>query len=201
MKPAVLIVHNRYRYPGGEERVVDLQRDVLGAHGHRVDMYGEDSGAYQGRPFVQRVVDALSMPFSIRHYRSFRQKIKEFRPDVIHVHNVFPLLTPSIYRAAAAEGIPVVQSVHNYRFLCSNGLFLLPNGEVCERCRPGNHFNAARFGCYAGNRLRSLGMAITLTLSAVQSPCRKTSGERVCRFPDSAASRGPRRYARPVGPR
>lgn len=164
MTPSVLIVHNRYRTRGGEEKQVDQQARLLREKGHDVFSYEVDSQEFFGRSLMQKCADTVQMPFSIRHYQGIRKAIQTKRPGVVHVHNVFPFLTPSVYYAAAAASIPVVQSVHNYRFMCSNGLFMLPDGSLCERCRTGSHWNAVRNGCYGGTRLRSLGMTATLTL-------------------------------------
>ncbi len=164
MKPRVLILHNRYTFTGGEERIVEPHVDQLRSNGHPVELYMEDSATFSSRPMGEKLKISAQLPFSMHHYRRVREKIRSFHPSVVHAHNTFPLLTPSVYAAAAAERIPVVQSVHNYRFLCSNGLFLQPNGSVCERCLGGAHWNAVRFRCYGGSRLRSGGMALSLSI-------------------------------------
>src|SRR5690606_25449192 len=75
------------------------------------------------------------------------RKIEEFKPDIVHVHNFFPLLSPAVYDAANAAGVPVVQTFHNYRTICANGLFLR-NAEPCELCLKKSVAHSLRFGCY-----------------------------------------------------
>jgi glycosyltransferase involved in cell wall biosynthesis len=160
----ILFVHNRYRFEGGEERQMEQQVHLLQAKGHTVDVYTEDSANFvQSGPWP-RILAMLQVPFSLSHYWRLRKTLRSRRPAIAHIHNVFPLLTPSIYYACKAEGVRVVQSVHNYRFMCANGLFLLPDGTVCERCKLGSHWNAARYNCYGGKRDRSAMMALTLSL-------------------------------------
>jgi glycosyltransferase involved in cell wall biosynthesis len=149
---------------GGEEKMVEEQADLLRRRGHAVHLYIEDNASFAKQSLLRKTIQALQLPFSLRHFFGLREAIRRTKPEVVHVHNVFPLLSPSVYFAAWMEKIPVVQSIHNYRFLCSNGLFLLPSGKNCERCATGNHWNAVLHGCYNQSRWRSLGMALTLTL-------------------------------------
>lgn len=164
MRVPVLIVHNRYIHAGGEEKIIEQQTAQLKNKGHDVQAYFEDSQDFRSEMFLRKIGRIMQLPFSLEHYHRIRKKIKEFRPSLVHVHNVFPLLTPSVYWAAKDSGVPVVQSVHNYRFMCSNGLFLLPDGSRCERCLRGSHLNAIRFRCYNESFLRSAGMSLTLSI-------------------------------------
>ena len=160
----IVIIHNRYQTRGGEEKQVDEQIRLLEAKGHTVRVYSEDSQNFQKESPVRKLLAMAQMPFSLTHYGRLRKMLRSFKPDAVHIHNVFPLLSPSVYYACSAERIPVVQSVHNYRFMCSNGLFLLPDGKICERCRTGSHWNAVAFKCYGGKRSRSISMALTLAM-------------------------------------
>ena len=73
--------------------------------------------------------------------------MRRFKPDVAHVHNVFPLITPAVYWALKREGVPVIQIVHNFRFMCANGLFFR-DGHPCELCKTGRTWNGVRYRCY-----------------------------------------------------
>src|SRR5450755_2052137 len=134
MSMKVLFLHNRYVTRGGEEKQVDQEILLLREQGLSVTEYQEDSASFNKKSVLQKLSAMAQMPFSVSHYRRLRHVLQTDRPAIVHIHNVFPLLTPSVYYACSAEKIPVVQSVHNYRFMCSNGLFLLPGGAICERC-------------------------------------------------------------------
>ncbi|HYF66017.1 MAG TPA: glycosyltransferase, partial [Herpetosiphonaceae bacterium] len=99
--------------------------------------------------------------FSRPAYRRLRELVRRERPDVAHVHNVFPLLSPAVYRALRAEGVPIVQTIHNFRLLCPNALFFT-RGAICERCKGGNMLHAVRLACYRDSRLLSALYATTI---------------------------------------
>jgi glycosyltransferase involved in cell wall biosynthesis len=142
----ILQVHNEYRAPGGEETVLELEHDLLQSKGHQVGQ------------FIVSNVDLLSATlrtgiettWSHRSYKKLRKVLRQSSPDLMHVHNTFPLLSPSVYWAAAMEGIPVVQTWHNYRLVCANGL-LLRDLEPCELCVGRVPLPALRYKCYRGS--------------------------------------------------
>lgn len=126
----MLTIHNHYQQPGGEDQVFAAEGDLLEAHGHRVVRYAlhNDLVAGMGRPELAR-----STIWNGAVYRELRALIRRERPQVAHFHNTFPLISPAAYYAARAEGVPVVQTLHNYRLLCSNAQFFR-EGRVCEDC-------------------------------------------------------------------
>jgi glycosyltransferase involved in cell wall biosynthesis len=126
----VLIVHNTYQQPGGEDRVFALESALLEARGHRVIRYTthNDRIAGMGRLGLARVT-----LWNAEVHRDLRALIRRERPDVAYYHNTFPLLSPSAIYAARAEGVPVIMALHNYRLLCVNAL-LFREGRVCEDC-------------------------------------------------------------------
>src|SRR5689334_11585263 len=103
----VLLVHARYALPGGEERVVDMQEAVLAARGHRVVRYDENNEALDVRDLAAQARTAAQSVWSRRAHRRVADLIAAERPDLVHVHNTFPALSPSIYAAANAARIPV----------------------------------------------------------------------------------------------
>ncbi|HEY0837793.1 MAG TPA: glycosyltransferase, partial [Azospirillum sp.] len=126
----VLLVHERYRQRGGEDATVDAEAALLAGAGIDVVPMIEDNRRIVGNGSAAL---ALRTVWSAESRRAVARMIATHRPDVVHVHNTFPLLSPSIYGAARAHGVPVVQTLHNYRFLCPNAL-LLRDGAPCERC-------------------------------------------------------------------
>ena len=158
----VLFVHNYYQHTGGEDVVVARERDLLTAHGHEVRLYSKSNKAINGTWDKIRV--AWSMPYSGSSRRSVATEINAFRPDLVHVHNFFPLLTPSIYDACCAASVPVIQSLHNYRLLCLNGA-LYRDEHICEDCLgKAVPWPGVLHACYRRDRRASGAVAAMLTL-------------------------------------
>jgi len=146
-KTRVLIVHNIYKLAGGEDSAVRQQQALLEKYGHLVFMYTRDNDETDTYGPLRKFVFFLTSFFSLRTYREIRAIVRRFRPDVAHVHNVFPLITPAVYWALKREGVPVIQTVHNFRFMCANGLFFR-DGHPCELCKTGRTWNGVRYRCY-----------------------------------------------------
>jgi glycosyltransferase involved in cell wall biosynthesis len=160
----VLLLHNYYQQPGGEDQVFASEASLLEAHGHRVlrCVSHNDRVAEMGRPAL-----AKNTIWNAGVYRELRALIRRERPQVAHFHNTFPLLSPAAYYAAQAEGVPVIQTLHNYRLLCPNALFFR-EGRVCEDCLgravpwPG-----VAHACYRGSRSSSGVVAAMLSTHRV----------------------------------
>lgn len=128
----VLLVHNYYQQPGGEDQVFATESALLEAHGHSVVRYTVHNDRVAEMNPLSLVQSTL---WNKTVYRELRALICRERPQVAHFHNTFPLISPAAYYAAKAEGVPVVQTLHNYRLLCpSQGGIFLRKGEVCEDC-------------------------------------------------------------------
>lgn len=163
MKRNVLIAHNDYRLAGGEGAVAENEARLLRLHGHQVTEYRRDNAKIAGYGALQKLRLAFATLFSWKTYREARALIREQGVDVVHVHNTVPLISPSIYYAAWAEHVPVVQTVHNYRFLCPNGMFYR-DGHICEECLAKGLSCAVKHACYRGSRAQSLLLATTIGL-------------------------------------
>ncbi|WP_026147112.1 glycosyltransferase [Methylomonas sp. MK1] len=153
----ILFVHNRYQQAGGEDNVVMAEANLLIQHGHHVEMWILDNKDLPGG-VVGKVKVAINTSYSVLSRNVAREKLKAFQPDVVHVHNFFPQISPSIYDACLDEGVPVVQTLHNYRLICP-GAMLMREGKICEQCISGTPYQAALYGCYRGSRLGSLVVA------------------------------------------
>lgn len=161
MKPhRVLVVHNAYQHRGGEDTVVESEIALLRAHGHEVGAYARNNDDVGGMSSLALVRDTL---WSERTVRDVGDVISHFRPDVIHAHNTFPLISPSLYWAAARAGVPVVQTLHNFRMMCLNALFLR-EGKVCEDCMGRVPWRGVARACYRGSRPASAALAGMLVL-------------------------------------
>jgi glycosyltransferase involved in cell wall biosynthesis len=126
----VLLAHNYYREPGGEDQVFANEGTLLEQRGHRVTRFTMNNDALEGRTPTSLAAITL---WNRATYRRIRDLIRQERPDIVHFHNTFPLISPAAYYAAKAEGVAVVQTLHNYRLLCPNALFFR-DGKVCEDC-------------------------------------------------------------------
>jgi glycosyltransferase involved in cell wall biosynthesis len=128
----VLMVHNRYQQRGGEDAVVDAEVRLLAANGIDVERFDADNDAIQG--FVSKIqVSAGQFGLPTAAQSRFKNALSAFRPDVVHVHNWFPTLSPSLFNICSRENVPVVQTLHNYRLLCVNAT-MFRDGHVCEDC-------------------------------------------------------------------
>jgi glycosyltransferase involved in cell wall biosynthesis len=128
----VLIAHNRYRHAGGEERHVGLLEEGLSRQGHSVRLLVRDSAGLSDSPSA-RARAGLTMAYSPAARTAVRRAAEEWKADVVHFHNISPLLTPAALRGARDAGAAVVLTLHNYRFACASGT-LTRNGRVHSDC-------------------------------------------------------------------
>jgi glycosyltransferase involved in cell wall biosynthesis len=149
----VAFFHNRYRERGGEDSAVESLCELVAKAGHEVHRFDVDNRAEIRGP-LGALRAARSARWNPRTPRRALAFLDEHRCDVAHVHNFFPLLSPSLHAALARRGVAVVQTLHNYRLLCANAL-LLRDGRACEECVSQGPWNAIRHGCYRGSRLQT----------------------------------------------
>ena len=152
----VLLAHNYYQQPGGEDVVVENEQALLSAHGHKVQLCMDSNDRIAG-PWAAAKA-AWRAPYSPEARAGMAALLAERAPDVVHVHNFFPLLTPSIYDACRDARVPVVQTLHNFRTICA-GALLMRGGRPCEDCIGGSPYRGALHGCYRGSRPASLAVA------------------------------------------
>ena len=149
---SVVVVHEKYQQFGGEDVAVAADLALLERNGHRIEYYERDNDEINDLGPIGKARIAAGTVWSKRSRRSLAAVLERFRPQVVHVHNTFPLLSPSIYRAAKERDIPVVQSIHNYRLICPTGA-LLRDGRLCAEC-VGRRLPlpAVRHACYHSSR-------------------------------------------------
>jgi glycosyltransferase involved in cell wall biosynthesis len=157
----ILMCHNYYRENGGENLIFDQQRQILEEHGHQVMLYTRDSAEVADYNWRRKAAFFPNTVFSRQTYTDIRRLIQQIRPDVAIVQNVFPLISPSIYHALAAESVPTVQLVFNYRLICPDA-HLYTHGQICERCVAGDYIHAVRWKCFRQSYLLSALYAVTL---------------------------------------
>jgi glycosyltransferase involved in cell wall biosynthesis len=157
----VLIVHNRYRstQPSGENLAVDADAAMLRSRGVHVDELCPSSDDLDLRRPGDLLASGLGPIYSPRGVAAFDKLVRESRPDIVHVHNVYPLISPWVIRRAKALGVPVVMTIHNFRLDCVKGLYYR-DGGICTDCA-GRRFAlpAIRHRCYRGSLPQSIAMA------------------------------------------
>ena len=163
-RPSVLLVHERYRQRAGEDTVFDAERELLGRMGHDVEALVVDNDTIPDDPGVtQQLRLGLETVWSARAARLVKGRLQDRRVDVVHVHNTFPLLSPSIFGAARASGAAVVQTIHNYRPICPAAT-LFREGRPCEDCVGRSvPWPSVLHGCYRGSRVQTVPVAAMLT--------------------------------------
>jgi glycosyltransferase involved in cell wall biosynthesis len=161
----VLLVHNKYRTsaPSGEDIAVGNERRMLESRGVEVVAFERCNDDLDDSSFSSRTAMALNTIWSQRSRSELRQVLRDIRPDIVHVHNTFSMLSPSIYGACKAEGVPVVQTLHNFRFFCPSALFLR-DGKPCEDCLDKSLLQSIRYRCYRGSVGATATLAAMLTL-------------------------------------
>jgi glycosyltransferase involved in cell wall biosynthesis len=156
----ILILHNEYQQRGGEDAVADAEAALLTSRGHEVRRFtrhNDEIGA------MHRAQLAMHTVWSAPSAQALRSVVESFRPDVVHAHNTFPLISPSAYWTAAAARVPVVQTLHNFRLLCPQAMFLR-EGRVCEDCLGHVPWRGAVRACYRGSKAQSTVLAASITL-------------------------------------
>ena len=160
----ILVVHNVYQQRAGEEAVVGAEVRLLEANGHAVVRYERHNDEFQGHGALGRIGAGIGTIWSSRSFREVRELLRKERPDVAHFHNTFPLISPSAYYACAQAGVPVVQTLHNYRLLCPAAKFLR-QGKICEACLGRNcAWPGVVHGCYRGSRGATAAAAAMLAM-------------------------------------
>lgn len=156
----VLMVHAAYQQRGGEDSVVDTEVTLLRDHGHEVQLYlrHNDEATSAGRISV-----ASQALWSRRSEADVGRLVETFKPDVVHVHNTWPMVSPSVYWPAFKAGVPVVQTLHNFRLMCPQAMFLR-EGKICEDCLGTLPWRGVLRGCYRKSRVQTALLASTVQL-------------------------------------
>ncbi|MEO1429739.1 MAG: glycosyltransferase family 4 protein [Cyanobacteria bacterium J06633_8] len=149
----ILLLHNRYKLAGGEDGVVQVEKSLLEKNHHQVRLLEVTNDEIAGG--WSKVSAAASAIYSYSAKQQVSQEIIDFSPDIVHVHNFFPLLSPSIYDACQQHQVPVVQTLHNYRLACPKAI-PFRDGKVCEDCisKP-IPWDSVVHGCYRNSRVQS----------------------------------------------
>jgi glycosyltransferase involved in cell wall biosynthesis len=173
----ILLVHNSYREPGGEDVVFEQERELLERAGHQLFVYRRSNHEvlnYQGLKQIRLIKEvAWREETKLEIARLLRHR----KPELVHVHNTFMMISPSIYDACQDAGVPVVQTLHNYRLLCPAAAFFR-NGKACEECVTHSLWRGIRYGCYRGSRSATATVALMLAVNRL----RHTWADKIARY-------------------
>lgn len=154
-KQNILIVHNYYQIPGGEDTVVANEKKMLEDHGHKVILYTRNNSELKEMSKLQKLKLPFTTIFNPRTYKDIKRIIRKENIDVVHVHNTLNLVSPAVYYAALSCKVSVVQTVHNFRLLCPGATFYR-DGHICEDCVHHGLKCAIKHNCYRGSKAQTL---------------------------------------------
>jgi len=150
----ILLAHNFYKYFAGEDSIALREKGLLEENKEQVYFYTKDNKETDSYNLNKKINFFAQTIFSSSTKKELKTIIKDFKPDIAYTHNIFPLISPSIFHTLHAESIPCVQNVQDYRWLCPNGVFYI-NDSICEKCKNGAFWNAIRYKCFRDSFLLS----------------------------------------------
>ncbi|MGB7555515.1 MAG: glycosyltransferase family 4 protein [Candidatus Korobacteraceae bacterium] len=159
-KLSVLVIHNQYQQPGGEDVAVQAEVDLLRLAGHRVVRFTQNNAVLANYTRLQKAALFFTTTWNRTAYSKIRDLIDKERPDIVHCHNLLPQVSPAAYYACKSAGVPVVQTLHNYRLFCPAGTFF-HNGRICKDCTRSLSYSLKQ-GCYRDSRSQSATVAMML---------------------------------------
>ncbi|NQT06488.1 MAG: glycosyltransferase family 4 protein [Candidatus Omnitrophica bacterium] len=157
----ILLVHNFYEHPGGEDHVFNAEKALLLHYGHKVIEYVDNNKRLTKINVISNFINSLWSKKTIRHLNKI---LRTEKPDIVHFHNIFFAISPSAYYACKKLKFPVVQTLHNYRLICSASI-CYRNNRLCEECYAGKMpYRGILHACYRGSRLQTFGITLIVSL-------------------------------------
>ncbi len=150
----ILIVHNKYQFAGGEDTVVAQDSTLLTKHGHKVYLYERHNDELKSRGKFGKLLLPFETIYSVKTVKEVRRMIRENHIDIVHVHNTLPLISLSVYYAAKKEGCKLVQTLHNFRFVCP-GAILFRDEKICEDCLSNGLSCSIKHSCYRHSKVQT----------------------------------------------
>lgn len=166
IKPTILIVHNYYQIPGGEDSVVENEKKMMEEKGHKVILYSRNNLEINNMSMIKKVAFPIITFFNPVTYIDIRKIIKKEKVDIVHVHNTLNLISPAVYYSALVCKVPIVQTIHNFRMICP-GALLYRDGKVCEECIEYGVKRAIKYKCYRNSRLQTIACIINSKISSL----------------------------------
>lgn len=177
----VIAIHNFHRKGSvsGDDQVFKSETALLESHGHEIIRYTVSNDEFDNANLFEKLLKTLGMVWSSKNYRLVNQLCQENKPDIVHIHTFFPLLSPSILYAAKRSGCKVVATLHDTRFVCpcSNSL---RNNTICNECGDGHYFRMCRYACFKGSKLQSFIVACIFKYHRIRRSFYKQIDKYIC---------------------
>jgi len=157
----VLLIHNTYQQPGGEDVVFEQERRLLQQHGHEIVTYQRSNHEIEQLSMFERIALVTRIIAADDSKQQVWKILEMFQPDLVHAHNTFMMISPSVYEACGEAHVPVLQTLQNYRLLCPAAL-LFRDGHVCEECSEHGLTRSVWHGCYRDSRPTTAAVALML---------------------------------------
>ena len=165
----ILAIHNFHRKgsASGDDQVFKSETALLKSHGNQVIRYTVSNDEFDNAGVIGKLSATFGMLWSVKNYKAVQQLIQKEKPDIVHIHTFFPLLSPSILYAAKRSGAKVVATLHDTRFVCPCSTSLRGT-ELCNECGDGKYFRMCKYGCFKDSRLQSFIVAGIFTYHRIR---------------------------------
>lgn len=177
----ILAIHNFHRKgsASGDDQVFKSETALLEAHGHQVIKYSVSNDEFDQSNVFGKIVKTFGMTWSLKNYHEVMKIVKSEKPDIVHVHTFFPLLSPSILYAAKRSGTKVVATLHDTRFVCPCATSLRGT-ELCNLCGDGHYLRMCKYGCFKGSKAQSLLVAMNFKYHRIRKTFYKQIDKYIC---------------------
>lgn len=177
----ILAIHNFHRKgsASGDDQVFKSETALLETHGNEVVRYTVSNDEFDTAGIIGKMQASFGMLWSKKNYRAVQKLIKKENPDIVHVHTFFPLLSPSILYAAKRLNIPVVETLHDTRFICPCATSLRGT-ELCNECGDGHYMRMCRYGCFKGSKLQSMVVGIIFKYHRIRKSFYRQIDKYIC---------------------
>lgn len=177
----ILAIHNFHRKgsASGDDQVYKSETALLESHGNTVIRYTVSNDEFDNSGLFGKIKRTMGMLWSFKNYKAVQQLIKKEKPDIVHIHTFFPLLSPSILYAAKCCGVSVVATLHDTRFVCPCATSLRGT-KLCNECGDGKYFRMCKYGCFKGSKLQSLIVAFIFKYHRIRKSFYKQIDKYIC---------------------
>lgn len=177
----ILAIHNFHRKgsASGDDQVFKSETALLESYGNEVVKYTVSNDAFDNMGVIGKILATFGMLWSLKNYKAVQHLIEKEKPDIVHIHTFFPLLSPSILYAAKRSGAKVVATLHDTRFICPCATSLRGT-ELCNKCGDGRYFRMCRYGCFKNSKLQSFFVAGIFTYHRIRRSFYKQIDRYIC---------------------
>lgn len=177
----ILAIHNFHRKgsASGDDQVFKSETALLESHGNQVIKYTVSNDEFDNAGVIGKITSTFGMLWSFKHYRKVKKLVDEEKPDIVHIHTFFPLLSPSILYAAKRSGAKVVATLHDTRFICPCATSLCGT-DICNKCGDGKYFRMCKYKCFKESRLKSFLVACIFMYHRARKSFYKNIDKYIC---------------------